>query len=159
MILKNTLTKFLQWISPDCVKILKLTSGEEIIGMYNKTLYGNIKLGYPLSIITAGNIHQPRVSFNKYCVLGQWETVKIQKSHIVATVDVTENLHNFYFSLIDFVIQNMDEKLDSELIEQDNILQQMSGFSENIEEIPEDLKEKVYTKILESIEFSKESMQ
>jgi hypothetical protein len=92
-------------------------------------------------------------------MLGQWDSVKIQKPHIVAIVDVTENLHNFYFSLIDFVIQNMDEKLDSELHEQDNILQQMSGFSEFEGEIPQDLKERVYTKILESVEFSKESMQ
>ena len=98
------------------IKILKLTTGVEVVGHVEYVDPMQIVLRNPLQINYKYYIGAlPSVSFARYIMFAENDTVSFDKIHVVNEVTARESFSNFYLSAVKEYITDVQQSIDDEL--------------------------------------------
>lgn len=95
--------------------ILKLTNGVEVVGNVEVETDSEVVLHKPLQInyrYVFGSI--PSVSFARYIMFAEHQSVYFQKQHILQQVNVREAFANYYLDIVDEHYDDLEKRVDAE---------------------------------------------
>lgn len=95
--------------------ILKLTNGVEVVGNVELETDDEVVLHKPLQInyrYVFGSI--PSVSFARYIMFAEHQSVHFQKQHILQQVNVREAFANYYADIVDEHYDELEKRVDAE---------------------------------------------
>ena len=98
------------------ISIVKLTSGTEIVGSVEHENSHEIVLGNPLQInyrYFTGPV--PSVSFVRYIMFAQAESVTFDKMHVLHVVQARESFARFYGTAVKQFSKDVVQMIDDEL--------------------------------------------
>jgi len=98
------------------IKIIKLISGNEIVGVVSETSTGQITVDNPLQINYRYYMGStPTASFIRYCLFGEDTTAQILREHIISQHSVRDSFRKVYDSNVKYYYGEHQQMIDGEL--------------------------------------------
>lgn len=98
------------------IKIIKLISGAEIVGVVSQASPSEITVDNPLQInyrYFMGST--PTASFIRYCIFGEETSTQILRNHIISQHTVRESFRKVYETNVTYYYGEHQQMIDSEL--------------------------------------------